>query len=88
MGEPACGKAGQELDINDKIEKPAAGKYQWVFDHRHGNTPQLVQYAHCIIGGYGAKMGRGQNSSKYSRCSQSVTVDMKRAISARLMCSR
>ena len=40
MGEPACGKAGQELDINDKIEKPAAGKYQWVFDHRHGNTPE------------------------------------------------
>ena len=40
MGELACGKAGQELDINDKIEKPAAGKYQWVFDHSHGNTPE------------------------------------------------
>ena len=39
MGEPPGGKTRQELNIDDKVEQPAAGKDDRVFDERHGTPP-------------------------------------------------
>jgi len=39
MGEPTRGKSRQELNIDDKVEEPAAGKDGRVFDERHGTPP-------------------------------------------------
>ena len=39
MGEPPGGKTRQELNIDDKVEQPSAGKDDRIFDERHEMPP-------------------------------------------------
>jgi hypothetical protein len=42
VGQPACGKTRHKLDVDDKVEQPAAREDDRVFDERHIWDPATV----------------------------------------------
>ena len=42
MGQPACGKSGHELDIDDKVEQPSAGEDDRIFYECHMYGPPTL----------------------------------------------
>lgn len=53
MGEPACGKPGHKLDIDHKIEKPAAREDDRIFDECHRFAPRTCEISPNLREDYG-----------------------------------